>query len=168
MDLHKLSRKSCVNLFRPVTEALRLYRYLWAFVVTAILLTLAAIFTRGIEFIVKDPYALIGLILIFGVGYCFSLYRERGLTSMVVIKTDGLEIHKFKSVSLVRFEEIEHREILNYKNSKNSFAIPEIFLKNLAGVSYYIPINIKNYTQIEQALSAHGISYSGITHEELR
>ncbi len=87
---------------------------------------------------------------------------------MVVIKTDGLEIHKFKSVSLVRFEEIEHREILNRQNSNNSFAMPEIFLKYLAGVSYHIPINIKNYTQIEQALSAHGISYSGITHEELR
>lgn len=87
---------------------------------------------------------------------------------MPLWKADGLEIHKFKSVSLVRFEEMEHREILNYKNSKNSFAIPEIFLKNLAGVSYYIPINIKNYTQIEQALSAHGISFSGSTQEELR
>ena len=65
---------------------------------------------------------------------------------------------------LVRFEEIEQREILNHQNSNNSFAMPEIFLKDLAGVSYYIPINIKNYTQIEQALSAHGISFSGSTH----
>jgi hypothetical protein len=46
--------------------------------------------------------------------------------------------------------------------------MPEIFLKYLAGVSYHIPINIKNYTQIEQALSANGISFSGNTHEELR
>ena len=131
------------------------YRYLWAFVVTAILLTLATIFTQGIEFIAEDPYTLGGLILLFGVGYCFSLYGERDLASKVIIKSDGLEIHKFKSVSLVRFEEIEHRELLNHKNSKNNFAIPEIFLKDSAGVSYYIPTNINNHTKIEQALSAN-------------
>jgi hypothetical protein len=65
---------------------------------------------------------------------------------MPLWKADGLEIHKFKSVSLVRFEAIEHREILNRQNSNNSFAMPELFLKDLAGVSYHIPINIKNYT----------------------
>ena len=54
---------------------------------------------------------------------------------MPLWKADGLEILKFKLVSLVRFEAIEHREILNYQNLNNSFVMPEIFLKDLAGVS---------------------------------
>ena len=83
---------------------------------------------------------------------------------MPLWKADGLEIHKFKLVSLVRFEAIEHREILNYQNLNNSFVMPEIFLKDLAGVSYHIPINIKNYTQIEHARAANRISFSGSTH----
>lgn len=131
------------------------FRYLLVFVITAVLLTIATIFTQGIGFVLEDPYPLVGLILLFGVACCVSLYGERGLASRVVIRPEGLEIFRFGSTHLIRYEHIVQRELLNYKSSKNNFRVSEIFLKDTDGGSYYIPTNIKSYEEIEQVLSAH-------------
>lgn len=76
------------------------FRYLLVFVISAVLFTIATIFTQGIEFVLEDPYPLVGLILLFGVACCVSLTGERRLSSRFVIKPEGLEISRFGSTHL--------------------------------------------------------------------